>query len=194
MMTRSNSARAFAQATRPHNCRGLAVIATWLTVALSSSAPVQAEDKEPIAVLELGGASEWGLGAARPSYGPSVAAEFTTIKDWLEIEPGIGPLFNDGHPEWTASVIFRKPFDLSKTIEFEPGVGPEWSSDGKLAGVLSLHFMTQFDPRNALALYARGLTLLKKGDREAGKIEISAAKAINPNIAEQFDHSKSPSR
>ena len=54
--------------------------------------------------------------------------------------------------------------------------------------------VTQFDPRNALALYARGLTLLKKGDTEAGKIEISAAKAINPNIAEQFDHSESPSR
>jgi hypothetical protein len=148
MMTRSNSACAFAQAKRPRTCRGLAVIATWLTVALSASAPVQAEDKEPIAVLELGGASEWGLGAARPSYGPSVAAEFTAIKDWLEIEPGIGPLFNDGHPEWMASVIFRKPFDLSKTIEFEPGVGPEWSSDGKLAGVLSLHFMLWSSPEH----------------------------------------------
>jgi tetratricopeptide (TPR) repeat protein len=52
----------------------------------------------------------------------------------------------------------------------------------------------RFNPRNALALYARGLTLLKKGDTEAGKIEIGAAKAINPNIAEQFDHSESPSR
>jgi hypothetical protein len=133
-MTRSNSACAFAPAKRLRTCRGLAATATWLAVALSSSVPVQAEDKEPIAVLELGGASEWGLGAARPSYGPSVAAEFTAIKDWLEIEPGIGPLFNDGHPEWTASVIFRKPLDLSKTIEFEPGIGPEWSSDGKVAG------------------------------------------------------------
>jgi tetratricopeptide (TPR) repeat protein len=52
----------------------------------------------------------------------------------------------------------------------------------------------RFNPRNALALYARGLTLLKKGDTEAGKNDISAAKAINPNIAEQFDHSESPSR
>jgi tetratricopeptide (TPR) repeat protein len=52
----------------------------------------------------------------------------------------------------------------------------------------------RFNPGNALALYARGLTLLKKGDSEAGKNDISAAKAINPNIAEQFDHSESPSR
>jgi hypothetical protein len=116
------------------------VAATWLAIALSSSMPLQAEEKEPIAVLELGGASEWGLRAARPSYGPSAAAEFTAIKDWLEVEPSIAPLFNDGHAEWTASVIFRKPFEVSKTIEFEPGIGPEWSSDGKVAGVLSLHF------------------------------------------------------
>jgi hypothetical protein len=52
----------------------------------------------------------------------------------------------------------------------------------------------QFNPRNALALYARGLTLLRKGDTEAGKDDISAAKAINPNISEQFDHSETPSR
>jgi tetratricopeptide (TPR) repeat protein len=52
----------------------------------------------------------------------------------------------------------------------------------------------RFNPKNALALYARGLTLLKAGDMEAGKSEISAAKAINPDIAEQFDHSESPSR
>jgi tetratricopeptide (TPR) repeat protein len=52
----------------------------------------------------------------------------------------------------------------------------------------------RFNQRNALALYARGWTLLKKGDTEAGKNDISAAKAINPNIAERFDHSESPSR
>jgi tetratricopeptide (TPR) repeat protein len=53
-----------------------------------------------------------------------------------------------------------------------------------------LDVVMRFNPRNALALYARGLTLLKKGDTEAGNIDISAAKAINPNVAEQFDHSE----
>jgi tetratricopeptide (TPR) repeat protein len=52
----------------------------------------------------------------------------------------------------------------------------------------------RFNAKNALALYARGLTLLKKGDGEAGKADIAAAKEINPNIAEQFDHSDSPMR
>jgi tetratricopeptide (TPR) repeat protein len=48
----------------------------------------------------------------------------------------------------------------------------------------------RFDAKNALALYARGMTLLKKGDAEAGKADIAAAKAVNPTIAEQFDHSE----
>ena len=47
----------------------------------------------------------------------------------------------------------------------------------------------QFNPKNALALYARGWMLLKKGDAEAGNADIAAAKAINPDIAEQFDPS-----
>ena len=54
--------------------------------------------------------------------------------------------------------------------------------------------VTRFNPRNALALYARGLTLLKMGDTEAGTAEIIAAKAINPNVDEQFDQSETPSR
>jgi tetratricopeptide (TPR) repeat protein len=52
----------------------------------------------------------------------------------------------------------------------------------------------RYDAKNALALYARGLTLLKKGDLEAGRADIAAAKAINPNIVEQFDRSESPLR
>ena len=52
----------------------------------------------------------------------------------------------------------------------------------------------RFDAKNALALYARGLTLLKMGSAEAGAADIAAAKSINPNIAEQFDHSKSSAR
>ena len=51
-----------------------------------------------------------------------------------------------------------------------------------------------FNAKNALALYARGLTLLKKGDAAVGKADIAAAKAINPNVAEQFDHSELPLR
>ena len=33
-----------------------------------------------------------------------------------------------------------------------------------------------------------------KGDAEAGKADIAAAKVINPDVAEQFDHSESAVR
>jgi tetratricopeptide (TPR) repeat protein len=56
------------------------------------------------------------------------------------------------------------------------------------------NIVLRFDAKNALALYARGLTVLRKGDAEAGEADIAAAKAINPNIAEQFDHSQSTAR
>jgi tetratricopeptide (TPR) repeat protein len=52
----------------------------------------------------------------------------------------------------------------------------------------------RFNSKNALALYARGLMLLRKGDAEAAKIDIGAAKAIDKDVAEQFDHSEAPSR
>lgn len=48
----------------------------------------------------------------------------------------------------------------------------------------------RFDKRNALALYARGMILLKKGDVDAGEADITAAKAINLDIAKQFDTSQ----
>jgi len=42
------------------------------------------------------------------------------------------------------------------------------------------------DPRLASALYGRGLAELKTGDRAGGDADISAAKAIQPNIGDDF--------
>ncbi len=102
-------------------------------------AKAQAEEKEPIAVVELGGAAEWGLGGGS-GFGPSAAVEFSPIKNLL-LEAGVAPLFCGGHAEWDADLLVKKSFALSKTVEFEPGVGPAWSSDGKIAGEVSFQFM-----------------------------------------------------
>jgi tetratricopeptide (TPR) repeat protein len=56
------------------------------------------------------------------------------------------------------------------------------------------NIVLRFDARNALALYARGLMFLKTGNAEAGRSDIAAAKSINPNIAEQYDHSETVKR
>lgn len=85
-----------------------------------------AEEKEPVAVIELGGASEWGLTNGGSSFGPTAAVEVTAVKNWLEVEAGVTSLFKHGQAEWDSGVTFKKPFDLSPTVEFEPGIGPVW--------------------------------------------------------------------
>jgi hypothetical protein len=85
-----------------------------------------AEDKEPLAIFELGAAGEWGLNGGTSSVGPTAAVEFTPIKGWLEIETGVTTLFGKGQTEWDYDFVFKKPFDLSPSVEFEPGIGPVW--------------------------------------------------------------------
>jgi hypothetical protein len=107
------------------------------------TAKAQAEDKEPTAIIELGAAGEWGLPGAS-SYGPSLAVEFTPIKDWLEIEVGVARMFHGGGGEWDADVLFKKPFTLSDKLEFMVGVGPQWtfSREGtKMGAEFALDFM-----------------------------------------------------
>jgi len=103
----------------------------------------QAEEKEPLAILELGGAGEWGLPGAF-SLGPSLAIEVEPIKEWLEIEAGVAPLFSNGHAELDTDLLFKKPFTLSKQVEFMFGLGPAWtfSRDGtKIAAEIAVDFM-----------------------------------------------------
>ncbi len=105
----------------------------------------QAEEKEPAAVVEIGGAGEWSLGNGGFSFGPAAAVEFTPVKDWLEIEAGTAPLFSGGHTEWDTDLLFKKPFTLSNTVEFMVGVGPQWTyaagGAGKIGGEAALDFM-----------------------------------------------------
>jgi hypothetical protein len=86
----------------------------------------QAEEKEngPFAIIELGAAGAWE--GTSSSFGPSVAVEFSPLKNF-EIEPGLTPSFDkQGRAEWDIDLLFRRSFDLSKTVELEPGIGPTW--------------------------------------------------------------------
>jgi hypothetical protein len=99
------------------------------------------EAKEPVAILELGAAGVWDPhgGAA---FGPTAAIEFEPIKNYLIIEGGLTPFFDSDHrADWDFDVLFRHSFELSKTVEFEPGIGPTWSSSGQVGGTVSLEFM-----------------------------------------------------
>jgi hypothetical protein len=86
----------------------------------------QSVEKEPPAVLEIGGATDRSLTESQSSLGPTVAVEFTPIENWLELEAGITPLFRRHSTEWSVDLLFKKPWTLSDTKEVMFGIGPEW--------------------------------------------------------------------
>jgi hypothetical protein len=121
----------------------------------------QSDEKEPVAIVEIGGAGEWVLTHGTPGYGPSVAIEVTPIKERLEIEAGVTPFFSRGQTEWDSDLLFKKPYTLSKTVEFMFGAGPEWAhtiAGGQIANSVAaegaLDFMFWPWPKRRFGWYA----------------------------------------
>lgn len=100
------------------------LIVSWFLC--SRAVVAQPVEKEPAAVLELGGAAAWNLKAGGSSFGPTAAVELTPIENWLELEVGITPLFARHSAEWDTDLLFKKPWTLSKKAELMLGLGPEW--------------------------------------------------------------------
>ena len=93
----------------------------------SGVAFAQSVDKGARANVELGGAAGRSLKDGGSSFGADAAIEFTPIENWLELEAGVTPLFSRHHStEWNTSLLFKKPWTLSKKTELMAGVGPEW--------------------------------------------------------------------
>jgi hypothetical protein len=108
------------------NAAGFVLIASlFLCSGYALAQSVEAE-KEPAAILELGGAAGWSLEDGGSSFGPNVAVEVTPIENWLEIETGVTALFRRHSTEWDTDLLFKKPWALSKKVEFMCGIGPEW--------------------------------------------------------------------
>jgi hypothetical protein len=84
-------------------------------------------DAEPAAVVELGAEATRNLKDHTSSSGPSVALEVEPIKNWLELEAGVTTLFRRHSTEWGVDLLFKKPWELSKKVEFMAGIGPEWT-------------------------------------------------------------------
>jgi hypothetical protein len=100
----------------------------WWSVLLVglASASAQTADREPVAIVEVGGAASAGLAGGGSSYGGDLAVEVTPIENWLELEAGTTPLFRRHSTEWDTDLLFKKPWTISERVEFMIGVGPEW--------------------------------------------------------------------
>lgn len=103
------------------------------TIHAQSSAPTSPrhsqearEDKDPIAIVELGASTSWNFSGGAATFAPNLAAEVTPIENWLELETGVSPFYTHSSTEWDTDLLFKKPWKLSKIAEFMFGVGPEW--------------------------------------------------------------------
>jgi hypothetical protein len=93
----------------------------------SEMAFAQSVDRDPVAIVELGGAADWSLKNGGSSFGVDAAVEVTPIENWLELEAGVTPLFSRHHStEWNTDLLFKKPWTLSNKAELMVGIGPEW--------------------------------------------------------------------
>lgn len=93
----------------------------------AGNTPAQSvETEKEHAVIELGGAAFREITNGASSFGPTAAVEVTPLKNWLELEFGTTALFRRHSTEWGTDLVFKKPWDLSKKVEFMLGLGPEW--------------------------------------------------------------------
>jgi hypothetical protein len=113
----------------------------------AGNAFAQSVDKEPAAIVELGGAGDWNVKGGS-SFGPTAAVEVTPIENWLELEAGVTPLFARHSKEWDVDLLFKKPWTLSRKAEFMVGLGPEWvhatkygMTSNSISGEVALDFM-----------------------------------------------------
>jgi hypothetical protein len=117
------------------------------TLLLTTGVQAGENEKEAATELEIGAAAEWAIPGGDIGFGASVGIEHTLIKDWLEIELEVSPLFGAGRTDWDTEFIFKKPFELSDKIEVMPGIGPAWlytSSHGQKTGSLGAVALVDF--------------------------------------------------
>jgi hypothetical protein len=106
------------------NWRKIALMA-WLAFSYGNSF-AQSIEKDPAAIVELGGATSWNVKGGAATFAPDFAVEVTPIENWLELEVGTTPFFTANTTEWDTDLLFKKPWTISPTAEFMFGVGPEW--------------------------------------------------------------------
>ena len=119
-----------------------------LLVCLGDGSAEEITNAKEIAVIEIGAAPSRNLEDRTSSVGPTVAVEVSPIENWLELEAGVTPSFSHHATEWATDLLFKKPWTLSRTVEFMAGIGPEWihtiesgSKTNSVAGEAVLDFM-----------------------------------------------------
>ncbi len=90
----------------------------------SAQSPAPSEDVDHAVVFELGWEGDWSNGEGW-HHGGTVAVEVTPIEHWLELEFGVSALRQPSGTEIPIDLLFKKPWRISRRVEFMAGIGPE---------------------------------------------------------------------
>lgn len=82
-------------------------------------------DADHSIVYELGWAGSYSRAEGFHPKGATLAFEVTPIPDRLELECGVTAIRSGGVTETSIDLLFKKPWTISKRVEFMAGVGPE---------------------------------------------------------------------
>ncbi len=153
-------------------------------VLVAVAADARAGDREPTAVIELGGAAGYSLKGGGPSGGPDIAVEVGVVQNWLEIEVGAAPVFSHGGTEWDADFVFKKPFDLTDRLELAIGAGPAWvhTTDAAKVDALAAEGEVElaywFRPRHDIGLFVEPSYELSFGRGHEQSLGVAAGLCI----------------
>jgi hypothetical protein len=84
------------------------------------------EEKEPVAILEVGASGEQTLDGHGFNLRPTFAAEAPVVEDLLSVEAGVTPTFHSHSTEWETDFLVKKPWTVSRSLEITAGIGPTW--------------------------------------------------------------------
>ena len=105
----------------------LLLIACQHAAGQAGSAGLSGKDDDPAAILEIGASTNWNFRGGAATFAPNLAAEITPIENWLELEAGVSPFYTHKSTEWDVDFLFKRPWTLTRKVEFMAGIGPEWA-------------------------------------------------------------------
>ena len=136
----------------------IGILAAWhATSAFGQTRAPAATDEDHAIVFELGWAGTYSHGEGLHARGATFAFEVTPVPDRLELESGVTVIRANGATETSIDLLFKKPWTLSRTVEFMAGAGPEivfasGSDSGTFWGVSAVGDL-MFWPRKNLGWY-----------------------------------------